>query len=52
MKIVVKEITPGHWVIQVVSSAGVSSGRTTYPSQAEAVAEAERQHPGQEIIVE
>jgi hypothetical protein len=52
MKIVVKELSPGQWVIQAVSSVVVTSGRSTYPTKEAAVAEAERRHPGQEIVVE
>lgn len=52
MKIVVKELTPGRWIIQLVSSLAASSGRTTYPSKEAAVAEAERQHPGKQITIE
>jgi hypothetical protein len=47
---IVKELTPGSWVIQVVSAAGVSTGRTLYPTQAAAVQEAQRQYPSKEII--
>ncbi|WP_010459634.1 hypothetical protein [Acidovorax radicis] len=52
MKIIVKELAPGQWVIQVSSSLGFSAGKSTYPSQEAAVAEAERRHPGQEVVVE
>ena len=52
MKIIVKELTQGCWVIQVVSAVGVSAGRSTYPSKEAAVEEAKRRHPGQDIVIE
>lgn len=52
MKITVKELGPGQWVIQTVSSVGATSGRTTYPSKEDAIAEAQRLYPGQKISVE
>jgi hypothetical protein len=52
MKIVVKESTPGRWIILVVSSVAASAGRTSYPSKEAAVEEAERQYPGKQISVE
>jgi hypothetical protein len=52
MKIVVKQLQPGVWVIQRLSSVGASAGRTTYPSKEAAVAEAKRQSPGVEIEVQ
>lgn len=52
MKVVVKQLAPGVWVIQTVSTMGTTGGRTTYESQTAAVAEAERLHPGAEIDVQ
>lgn len=52
MQIVVKERTPGNWVIELVSTMGVAAGRTVYPSQAAALEEGRRQHPDKEIVVQ
>lgn len=51
MKVQIKEVAPGKWAIYLVSSVGVTGGRTTYASSAEAEKAARAQHPDKEIEV-
>ena len=52
MKVVIVQLQPEIWVIQVVSAVALSSGKTTFLSEAAAVAEAQHRYPDAEIEIQ
>lgn len=51
-KFVVKQIAPGVWSLSHFTSIGASTGRTTYPTSADAVQAAKTRDPHAEIEIQ
>lgn len=52
MKVIISQLTPGHWTIKLVSAVAASAGRTTYPTREAAIAAAKEMHPEKQIEVD
>lgn len=51
-KFVARELEPGRWALDFVTSAGTTSGHTTFPTSEAAIAAAKDRDPTVEVEVQ